>query len=246
MEIMLADAHCHIDMLGRDDIKDAINKGIFIMVTNSTDLESNIKNLALSDNINVFPALGVDPEAIISLSTSALQDLISNIDSLIENNNKKFVAFGEVGLDYILAKSEAEREIQKKTFEHFINLAVEYDKPLSIHSRGAINEVIKMLDKYSVKRAHFHYFEGDESHAKILNELGYYISVPPIESSKRNRAMRVLAMENIMAESDAPAVGKTPIDIKNSLALIAKAKEISFDDAAKITFKNTKKFFSIL
>jgi len=240
----LADVHCHLDLIKRSELE-IIKDKVSIMITNGTNFESDIKNLELSNNSNIFPALGLDPEGLKGLNNEMLNSLLPKIDELIRRNKEKIVSIGEIGLDYRVAKSEAEKEMQRAVFEHFIILASELKKPISIHSRDAIDDVIKILYKKNVERAHFHYFEGDENHARKLAELGYSISVPPIESSKRNRAIKALDIKYIMTESDAPAIGKTPLDVKKAIEIIADAKEMSIEQVADEVFNNARNFFKL-
>ena len=245
--LKIADAHCHLDIIedASKTIEESINSGVSLMITNSTDLRSCLRSLELSDNQHVFPALGLDPNALISISKEKINEEIKKIEHLIKDNKDKIVSIGEIGLDYFDLASEDDRELQRKVFEHFVELAVELGKPVSIHSRNAIDEVLDILIKHKVKRAHIHYFEGNEEHAGIIAERNFYVSIPPIESNRRSKAMRVLPLSNIMVESDAPAIGVNPSSIMKSIEIVSKAKGISIDEAARETYKNTKYFFNI-
>ncbi|MGC8571897.1 MAG: TatD family hydrolase [Candidatus Micrarchaeia archaeon] len=246
-KLKIADAHCHLDIIENIDriIDESLNEGVSLMITNSTDSKSSLKNLNLSDYIHVFPALGLDPNALMDMNTDKINEEMNSIEHLIRDNKDRVVAIGEIGLDYSKETSNAYKEEQKKVFEHFIELAKELGKPISIHSRDAIDDVLDILIKHKVERAHIHYFEGNEEHARIIAERNFYISIPPIDSSRRRRAIKAIPLSNIMAESDAPAIGEKPSSIIKSIDIISKAKDVSFDEAANATYNNTKYFFNI-
>jgi len=46
-------------------------------------------------------------------------------------------AIDEVGLDRWIVKEEADRSVQETIFRMFIDLAMELDLPLNVHSRSA-------------------------------------------------------------------------------------------------------------
>lgn len=238
----LADAHCHLDMLGSDEVvAESLGYGVNIMVTNGVDTMSNVKTLSIADGRHVFPALGIDPQHAVSM----LDDEVKfNLD-MIRSNRDRIVAIGEVGLDYVISESPAQLAMQHKVFESMIDIALELGKPISVHSRRAIGDVLDILEEKGVKKAHVHFFEGDEEHAARVMELGYMVSVPPQKSAKRSRVLKLVNPSNIMAESDSPAAGSSPKSVEESVKIIADSKGMSYDEAAAITTANTKRFFNI-
>ena len=106
-------------------------------------------------------------------------------------------------------------------------------------------EVLSITGEHGSRRVHIHFFEGNVQQAKEIERRGYMVSVPPLESAKRMRALREIAIDNIMAESDAPAAGDSPMSVRKSIEMIAAAKDISFEAAAEATTLNTKKFFGL-
>ena len=78
------------------------------------------------------------------------------IGALIEKNVEKLVAIGEVGLDYWVVKEEEGRELQREIFRTFIDLSLETDLPLNIHSRSAGKIVIQMLLEKGAQAVHLH------------------------------------------------------------------------------------------
>ena len=150
----LADAHCHLDLLGANGISDAVDFGVKTMITNGVDTASNIKSIKLADSRNVFAVLGIDPEHAVKTTDAELD---ANI-RMIKQNASRIVGIGEIGLDKGGRIDNFER--QKMFFGKFIDLALEMNLPVSIHSRNAIVDVLAILESKEVKKAHIHFFEG--------------------------------------------------------------------------------------
>jgi TatD DNase family protein len=240
----LADAHCHLDLIhDADIIKKAVEKGVVFIVTDGVDVNSNMRALELADNKNIFVALGMDPEHIVDIPEHELDRIVEFNLALARQNRNRIVGIGEIGLDY---KEEEWRRLasrQKLVFSKFIKLAIELDLPVSVHARLALKDVFRILEEEHARKVHLHYFEGDEKDAELAVRRGYMISVPPIESSKRRRMIASTPIENLMAESDAPVVGNSPMAVEQSVRLVAEAKSIDFEGAAAALTNNTKGFF---
>jgi len=240
-KIEFIDAHCHIDMLSDEELDAALALGVTAMVVNGVDTPSNISVLNSLSRNGIFAALGIHPEKAISIKEDELEYNIN----MIKENRSVIKAIGEIGLDYTYAKTEKERERQKEVFRRFVQLAIELGKPVSVHSREAIDDTLEILEREGPKLAHLHFFEGGAVHAKKAESLGFMISVPPLHSTKRMEAIEKISIDNLMAETDSPTAGMHVYDIDKSVMLIAKAKGIDFEDCAIAVADNTKRFFNI-
>lgn len=237
----MADAHSHLDLISDiAAITDSIMYGVRTIVTDGVDIKSNMRALELADNKNIFAMLGIDPEH----AGVSDEELDFNI-KVIRQNSARITGIGEIGLDYGKVKEKVSVERQKKVFSAFLDLALELRLPVSVHSRDAIADVIHTLEEKKMKMVHIHFFEGSVQQAKEIEKRGWMISVPPINSSKRSKIIKEIAIDNIMVESDAPVVGAAPRDVERSIEIVAEAKRIEFKRAAELLTQNTKKFFGI-
>jgi len=236
----MADAHCHLDMMQELDLSKWLEHGVRTIITNGVDTRSNIRNMEISDDKHIFPMLGIDPEH----SNIGEEDLEFNI-KMIRHNSSRIVGIGEIGLDYGHIKEKVNISTQKSVFERFLDLASELRLPVSIHSRDALEDILHILEEKRMENVHIHFFEGNVQQAKAVEKKGYMISVPPIHSSKRSKVIKEIAIDNIMPESDAPAVGASPMDVYKSIEIVAEAKRIDVRRAADILTQNTKRFFRI-
>ena len=60
-----------------------------------------------------------------------------------------------------------------------LDMAEKYDKPVSIHSRRSLNDVLDILTSYKLKKVVFHWYDGSKTFLRKINELGYYVSFGP-------------------------------------------------------------------
>ncbi len=245
-KVDLADAHCHLDLISDTKIiHDAIEAGVSTIITDGINIATNRKALKLADWKHIFPALGMDPETALAIKEHDLEKEISETEELIRANANNIVAIGEIGLDYMKAWEEKKIARQKTVFGRMLDLALELNLPVSVHSRNSMNDVIEILHKKGLKKVQLHYFEGDSDQAKKAVELGYMISIPPALTTKRKVVIKYTDISNLMAESDSPVVGKSPKEVDISVQMVANIKEIPFDRAAEALTLNTKRFFNI-
>ena len=244
--IEMADAHCHLDLIGDYNlISNSILNGVRTIITNGVDTKSNMKALELADGKHIFPMIGIDPEHAMKIGAGNLDKELEFNLNLARQNVGRIAGIGEIGLDYKIVTKKAGVERQTMVFGSFLDLAIELDVPVSVHARNAIGDVLGMLEDRGVQKAHLHYFEGGEAEAKRAEKLGCMISVPPLESGKRARAIKVIPTENLMVESDAPVVGDSPSAVQSSIGMIATATKGRFEDIAWATANNAKRFFNI-
>lgn len=238
----MADSHCHLDLIDdRKVIDKAIGSGVTIMITNGVDTRSNKKSVDMADNRYIFAAMGVDPEHAELMDDDELE---LNIKAIRENA-RRIVAIGEIGLDNKKAGSFELVAKQRTAFEKQLDLARELNLPVCVHARNAIEQVLQLLEERGITKAQLHFFEGDVVQAKRAEKLGYMISIPPLDSDKRKRVVKEVSIDNIMVESDAPAAGGSPAEVKKAIEIIAEAKGLSFEKAAETTTANAKRFFNL-
>lgn len=164
-------------------------------------------------------------------------------------------------------------EKQKELFEKQIKIAEEVDKPIMIHGRpsagtmDAYEEILKILSNFPKVRANFHFFVGDTIIAKKILELGHSMSFdgPITFSHDYDEVIKMLPIENIMAETDSPFAIPEPYRseimaenskktfkraepwmVKEIVKTIAKIKDLDEEKTRQILLENAKQFFKIL
>ena len=183
---------------------------------------------------------------------------ISEIEKMMKKQKNKVVAIGEIGLDYYWEKDEKMRELQRKAFIKQIELANKLKLPIVIHTREAIMDTLEILKQNLVdKKGVFHCCPQNRELIKEGLKLGFYISFAgPItfKSSKNAEEMINLVPDNrILIETDSPYLAPEPVrgtrndcrNVKYIAEKIAKAKNISLEEVAKITMQNVRELFNI-
>ena len=127
----------------------------------------------------------------------------------IRNNRARLWAIGEVGLDFWIAKKPEDRDRQTNIFSMFVDLSLELDLPLNVHSRSAGRHVIDILLSRGAKRVQLHAFDGKFGTALVAVEAGFLFSIPPsvARSRQKQKLVRNLPLSCQMVESDSPVLG---------------------------------------
>ncbi|MEM3841372.1 MAG: TatD family hydrolase, partial [Candidatus Micrarchaeaceae archaeon] len=158
----VADAHTHLDLLTDPSlIKKSIELGVTTIITCGTNIETSLKALSIADGAFIFPEVGLDPQnAIFSHSE------IDKMCGIAEKNKDIIVGIGEIGLDYKYAISKEDRKLQLDTFMQMVDLAIRLRKPITVHSRDSMADVLDALRSSGAKKVQLHYFEGNERDAR--------------------------------------------------------------------------------
>ncbi|MCD6538103.1 TatD family hydrolase [Candidatus Bathyarchaeota archaeon] len=252
----LVDTHAHLEEIeGLDGaIRRAEEKGVIAIITMGMDVKSSLWSLNESrkhqtENLKIYPAIGIHP-----WNASSINDTEGDL-RFIEENVHRIVAIGEIGLDYWYENARENLEVrrrQKEVFRRLLEIAKRYDKPVSIHSRGAWIDCVETVIEMQIRRAVFHWFSGPKESLKRLLDHGYYISATPAASySKEHRAaIEYTPLENLLLETDSPVNYRgrkaEPADVVKSLSAVAELKGLNELRVAEETTENAKRVFGIM
>jgi len=242
---MIQDTHAHIDMMEENEIQtladEACKINLDAIISCSTSFSSNQKNFELAQKYPLIkPAIGLYPLNIIELN----ENEISRAFTYFENEIKKAIAIGEVGLDFKYSIKEEEKEKQKQILTKFIELSNKYSKPLIIHSRFAQRQVIELLEESKAKKVQLHSFTDSQKLMQKAVELGYYVSCGMSLLYKPEVAANISSfpLENLLLETDSPIIfdnqKATPLNIKSLLEKVSELKKISYKETEEQLNKN--------
>ncbi len=273
MNFNYIDIHSHLNISPLADDMEAVvsrmcEKGVGT-ITVGTDYEMSKKALETAEK---FPdtVLG----ATVGLHPNDNEEEIFDIEKYRElAKNPKVLAIGETGVDYYrLPMSNDQflisniKEKQKEIFKKHIELAIELNKPLMIHSRpskgtmDAYEDAIALIINYKLEninelKGNFHFFVGNVEIAKRALELGFTMSFdgPITFSHDYDEVIKFLPLESIMAETDAPFAapapyrGKTcePWMVEEVVKKIAEIKELDIEIVKKQLLENAERVFGI-
>ncbi|NHJ85757.1 MAG: TatD family deoxyribonuclease [Asgard group archaeon] len=250
------DTHCHISHTLKRGLKlnvllqHAKTNNVIAMIDSPVSITDYLQSIRYhrSNPKNIFVTLGASPAGYHEMN---IKEIIGSIRSYAEK--KEIVGIGEVGLDYYWVKDYTIRKKQHETFKQFIELANELKLPLTIHSRDAEEEAVKELI-IAETPVIMHSFAGDVDTALECVDRGYYISIPTCVADRRKhkRLAKNIPLEFLITETDSPYLSPFPDKKRNEPANviyavkeIAKLKEISENEVAKITVENARKIFNL-
>ncbi|MFW6415522.1 MAG: TatD family hydrolase [Thermodesulfobacteriota bacterium] len=250
MKEFLVDTHVHLcDPDFDSDLEQVLARarehGVEKMITVSENKTDVYKNLELVEKYpEILPAAGLYP------ANADLQEA-EEIMGIIRRERDRLAAIGEVGLDFRIAETETERDLQMEVFGMFIQLSLELDLPLSVHSRSAGKYAIRQLLENGADRVQMHAFDGKAASAQEGIEAGYFFSIPPSisRSRQKQKLLKQLPVSSLLLETDAPVLGPSPEERNEpsnlilSLQTVAEIKELSLAEPRETVYKNTLALF---
>lgn len=174
----------------------------------------------------------------------------------------KVVAVGECGIDYFHKENPA--DAQKELFGTMLDLAVDFQKPVIVHSREADEDTLAMLKDFSARWpdadrpcAVLHCFTGSQDFADELLELNLFISFSGIVTFKNAAEIREVAAkvpaDRMMIETDSPYLAPVPhrgqrnqpAYVPHVAECLAEVRGTTPEAIGEITTANALRFFSI-
>jgi TatD DNase family protein len=148
----------------------------------------------------LHPAYGLHPMYLAEHEDAHLAELAQWIE------RERPCAVGECGLDFYVEGLDPER--QRTLFRHQLELARDFDLPLILHARRAVDEIIAALRRVGRLRGVVHSFSGSDEQARQLWSLGFHLGFGgPITYERANRLRRIVAampLQWLLLETDSP------------------------------------------
>jgi TatD DNase family protein len=211
---MLIDTHCHLDAAEFDADRDlvaktALKSGVKMIVVPAVHRQNFTQVIDLAENQeNCCFALGIHPMYVDGAQPSDLVALKLLICEQLAKPNNKLVAVGEIGLDFFVTSQN--RETQEYFFAEQLKIAAEFDLPVIMHVRRAVDDVLKYLRRHAVQGGIAHAFNGSAQQAEALIKLGFKLGFGGAMTYSRALHLRDLAknlpLEAIVLETDAPDI----------------------------------------
>lgn len=203
---MWIDSHCHLDAPEFDADRDAVlararAAGITAQIVPAVTAAgfAALAQLAAA-HADLHAAFGLHP---MYLAQHQPQDLPALRLAL---QTGAAVAVGECGLDYFVP--DLDRQQQGDIFVAHLKLAREFDLPLVVHARHAVEEVIAQIRRVGGLRGVVHSFSGSQEQAQQLWKLGFCLGIGgPVTFERAQRLRRIVSampLEYLLLETDAP------------------------------------------
>ncbi len=253
---MFTDTHSHLYSKEFDSDIDKV-----IINAKSNNVSSiYLPNIDISTIEKMNSLVDKDPrlfKAMIGLHPGSVDsDYVKNLDIIQQELEKnKYVGIGEVGIDLYWDKTYKQEQID--TFETQVKWAKEFDLPVIIHARDAMDLTIDIIEKHQTGklRGIFHCFTGNTDQAFKIMKLGFYMGIGGILTYKNSGLKQVvhqIPIEYMVLETDSPYLPPVPFRGKRNESAylvhiaseLAEVKNISIKDIAEITTNNAQKIFA--
>ena len=253
----MIDTHSHLYLPDfEEDLQAVINRcksvgieKVYLPAIDSSTHDSMMA-LAAAQPGWCIPMMGLHPCYV----TADYQQEMSLVESWLAK--QPFAAIGEIGLDFYHSTEFKQEQID--VFVWQMNLAMQHDLPIVIHSRSSMDECIKLIAEHGKGKIKgiFHCFGGDERQARKIIDLGFMLGIGGVVTYKNAglaKLMETLPLDALVLETDSPYLTPVPFRGKRNessyltyvAAKIAEIKGMTIEEVALATTNNSKKIFRL-
>ena len=252
---MLVDSHSHLDAAAFDGDRDAViararAAGVSRQVLPAVDAASwpKLRDVC-ARGPGLFAAYGLHPMYLDAHRDEHLAELRTWIE------RERPVAVGECGLDYFM--DDLDPVAQSYFFDGQLRLAREFDLPVIVHARRAVDAVITAIRRIGGLRGVVHSFPGSMEQARQLSQAGFLLGLGgPVTYERANRLRKLAAtmpIEWLLLETDSPdqpdsgirGQRNEPARLTQVLATIASLRNAEPVEIARATTANAERLFGL-
>ena len=252
---MLVDSHSHFDAQEFDGDRRAVHAravaaGVHAQVVPAVDAAGWPKLKAVCAELpGLYPAYGLHPMYLDAHRPEHLTELRGWIE------RERPAAVGECGLDFFVEGLDP--DAQQLYFDAQLRLAREFDLPVIVHARRAVDAVIASIRRIGGLRGVVHSFSGSAEQAAQLYKLGFLLGIGgPVTYERANRLRGLVAampLEHLLLETDAPdqpdsdhrGERNEPTYLTKVLEVVAKLRGVPAEVVATATTANAKRLFTL-
>lgn len=255
--MMMIDTHCHLySEEFEQDIDEVISRAkangvtkFYLPAIDSTSLDAMLALEKKYPN-DCFAMMGLHP---CYVKENYKEELIIVQQQL---ESRPFVAIGEIGLDFYWDKTFTTQ--QHEAFELQMQWALDYNLPIVIHTRNAMQETINLVKPFAAKALTgiFHCFSGSYESAKQITDMNFMLGIGGVITYKNAglaEAIQHIPNEFLVLETDAPYLTPVPFRGKRNessylnyiIEKLADSKQLSVEAMAAITTANAERLFKV-
>ena len=258
---MIFDTHAHYDDSAFDEDREEVLRsmvpgGVGRILDVGSTVESLDRVVGIAEShYFVYGAVGLHPDEAGKLT----DQMCMRIRSLLER--RKIIAVGEIGLDYHW--DVWPHEVQKEAFKKQINIALDYDVPIIVHSRAASADTMSVImemygsgrGKDAPKKGVIHAYPGSPEQAKIYAELGFCLGIGGVvtyqTSKKLKKVVAGMPLESLLLETDAPYLSpetkrgtrNTSLNLHEVVRAVAEIRGVTEEEVEKVTWETAERVF---
>jgi len=257
---MIFDTHTHYDDDQFDEDRDALllslpENGVGAIANMGASMRGAKDSVALAKKYPfAYAAVGIHPDHAKELN----EEEFAVLQALAEEG--KVVAIGEIGLDYYWDATE--REEQKYWFKRQLELALNKNLPVVIHSREAAADTLEIMkETYAASGKKLtgviHCFSYGVEMAREYVKMDFYIGVGGVATFKNGRKLKEvieeISLDKIVLETDCPYLAPVPFRGKRNsseklqyvVAAIAEIKGVPEEEVERITWENACRLYRL-
>lgn len=235
--IKFIDVHCHLpfhrpknDQLpsDREQYLNFFNMGGQFLITSTIDTQTlNLTLDFMKESTKNFGfTCGWAPQTVTYTPKEKYKSEWKKWVEFVQNNQEKYLAIGEIGLDFHHAKTLEKRNKQVEVFKEILELTKDFDKPYVLHVRNATQnefdrqypkhrfnkidgvnkEILHILKEFKImpQRVLWHCFSGPKEYGRTLPNQGYMLSVPSSAYGfeRWRKVTRFTPLDSLVTETD--------------------------------------------
>ena len=213
----MIDTHCHFDMMPNPEayVRQKENAGDIVIGMTNLPSHFQIGQPFVMHYKHIRLGLGFHP-----LLAAENKKELTLFKRLIDETSY----IGEIGLDFS-REGYASKEEQIIVLKEILTILRGKKKIVSVHSRRAEKELLRLLIEYNIENVIFHWYSGSVSLIPAILERGYYFSINEAMCSSSNgmAIIKKIPHELILTETDAPYNNKN--NIKNLLGYLGMSEQ---------------------
>ncbi|KAI4118656.1 MAG: hypothetical protein LQ338_007363, partial [Usnochroma carphineum] len=192
----------------------ASSVGVRKFLVTGSDLEQSLKAISLSKQYpgRCYATVGVHPCSAMSFEKAkgGGEKLLQELKKVAEEGRDQGLvkAFGEFGLDFDRLHY-CEKDVQQRWFGRQLELAVELQLPLFLHSRAAHTSFLSILRPHLPnlpRRGLVHSFTGTIPEMQELVDLGFDIGINgcSLKTEENLEVVKAVPLDRLQLETDGP------------------------------------------
>ena len=266
-DLELFDTHAHLGDDGCPDeaeyYRRAEEAGVPWILLCGSDFETSRRSAEFASHFDrVFFAAGLHPLDIVKHPNDK-ETLEEFTAERVSRRDSKFVAVGEIGLDYYYERDTREKQLE--VFRSFLSIALCLDRPAIVHTRDVVGSSLAYDDAYRLLsifagaggRFVLHSFAGSLADFDRFAALGAYFGCGGMVTFKKADNIRALALrypeDRVLLETESPYLAPVPFRGKENHPAflpwtahsLAALRGWSMEKTVNLTTSNAKRFFRI-
>jgi TatD DNase family protein len=251
----IIETHCHLDYLDADELEATLQRSAEVGIEDIITIAVSVENLSTVLELtgrapNIWGTQGIHPHEAESYN--------DEVEAVIRDHASasRILAIGEIGLDYYY--DHADRAVQRAAFERQLQLAVDVDMPVVIHTRDADEDTRDILSNFSALLPHkgvIHSFTAGLPLAEYCLAEGFMLGFNGITTFNRADNVREVVaatpLEQILLETDAPYLTPAPYRGKPNAPYylpfiaekVAAIKAVEVEDLLRSVYRNSRALF---